>query len=111
SLAFDTASPLLIDQAARLFPGVNFILAHGAVSFVEECAMLCAFRPNVYLDISGYQGSLRTGSTEGAIRGILCRGINHKILFGTDWPVFRLQSDQRGAVEDVTAEDGPLADL
>ncbi len=37
------------------------------------------------------------------------RGINHKILFGTDWPVFRMQADQKTYVEAVTTEGGPLA--
>jgi uncharacterized protein len=37
--------------------------------------------------------------------------LNHKILFGTDWPVFRLQGDQRTFVDAVITEDGPLADL
>ncbi len=111
ALSFDTSNPFLLDEAARLFPGVNFILAHGAVSFTEECAMMCAFRPNIYLDISGYQSSFRTDGTGGAVKRVVSRGINHKVLFGTDWPVFRLQGDQHSFVEAVIAEDGPLADL
>jgi predicted TIM-barrel fold metal-dependent hydrolase len=109
-LAFDTASPLLVDEAARAFPTVSFILAHGAVSYPEDCAMLCSFRPNVYLDLSGYQGAPR-GSAAEVVRRVVSRGIGHKILFGTDWPVFRLQADQRSFVETVIAEDGPLSEL
>jgi predicted TIM-barrel fold metal-dependent hydrolase len=111
ALAFDTASPFLIDAAARQFPTVSFILAHGSVSYREECAMLCAFRPNVFLDISGYQGESRGGGMAAAVRAVVSRGINHKILFGTDWPVYRMQGSQAGAVEAVLAEDGPLAEL
>ena len=32
-------------------------------------------------------------------------------LFGTDWPVFRLQADQPTFVETITAGDGPLGGL
>lgn len=111
ALSFDTANPFLIDEAARRFPTVNFILAHGAVNYAEECAMMCSHRPNVYLDISGYQSTLRSDGTAKVVRNAVSRGINHKILFGTDWPVFRLQGSQEGFVSALMDEDGPLSDL
>lgn len=111
ALAFDTSNPFLLDEAARRFPTVNFILAHGSVNFAEECAMLCSHRPNVYLDISGYQSTLRADGTAKVVRTVVSRGINHKVLFGTDWPVFRLQDTQQGFVTAVTDADGPLSDL
>lgn len=110
-LDFSVSSPFLLDTAARLFPAVNFILAHGAVSFVEECVMMCRFRPNVYLDISGYQAGLGYDPSASAVRSIVSLGINHKILFGTDFPVFRLQGDQKTFVDILTAENGPFSDL
>jgi predicted TIM-barrel fold metal-dependent hydrolase len=111
ALSFDTSNPFLLDEAARKFPNVNFIMAHSSVSFTEESAMMCGFRPNVYLDISGYQSSFRTGGAGGAVKRVVSRGINHKVLFGTDWPVFRLQGNQLSFVEAVISEDGPLSDL
>lgn len=111
ALAFDTANPFLLDAAARMFPTVSFILAHGSVSYREECAMLCGYRPNVYLDISGYQGEPRADGKAAAVRAAVSRGINHKILFGTDWPVYRMQGTQAREVEAILADDGPLADL
>src|SRR5947208_4795325 len=110
-LDFTVSSPFLVDEAARLFPSVNFILAHGAVSFVEECIMMCRFRPNVYLDISGYQASLGYDPSAGAVKHVVSVGINHKVLFGTDFPVFRLQGEQKNFVEAITCEDGALAEL
>jgi predicted TIM-barrel fold metal-dependent hydrolase len=109
--AFETARPFLVDEAARLFPGVNFILAHGAVSFTEECAMLCRFRPNVYLDTSAFQLALAWNPPASALKNVVSQGINHKILFGTDWPVFRLQGDQASFVSAFTTDDGPLSEL
>lgn len=111
ALSFQTCNPFLIDEAARLFPTVNFILAHGAVSFTAECAMMCRFRPNVYLDISGYQMTLGWDPKCSAVKNLVLQGINHKVLFGTDWPVFRLQGDQQSFVAALTREDGPLFDL
>lgn len=111
ALSFTQTHPFLLDEAAHRFPGVNFIMAHGAVSFVEECAMLCAFRPNVYMDISAFQSAMRRDGSAEAVRLATSRGINHKILFGTDWPVFRLQGDQATFVEAVCGANGPLVDL
>jgi predicted TIM-barrel fold metal-dependent hydrolase len=110
-LDFTVSSPFLLDEAARLFPGVNFILAHGAVSFVEECVMMCRFRPNVYLDISGYQSTLGYDPSASAVRNIVSLGINHKVLFGTDFPVFRLQGEQVDFIDVLTGENGALAQL
>jgi uncharacterized protein len=81
------------------------------VSFVQECIMLCRFRPNVYLDISGYQATLGYDPAATAVKQIVSVGINHKVLFGTDFPVFRLQGEQKDFIEPLIREDGALADL
>jgi hypothetical protein len=106
ALAFDTAAPVLLDPAARAFPNVNFILAHGSVSYVEECAMMCSFRPNVYIDISGFQSA----DLE-LLDQLFRRGFRHKVLFGTDWPFFRLQGSQRECLAKLNADGGPLDQL
>jgi predicted TIM-barrel fold metal-dependent hydrolase len=110
ALSFETSNPFLVDGAARNFPSVNFILAHAPISFREECVMLCGYRPNVYLDVSGYQSSIRDG-VDRAVGHLTSRGIDHKIIFGTDWPVFRLQSHQKMFVDAIVAERGPLSEL
>jgi len=111
ALSFDYSSPFHLDLAARSFPGVNFILAHGAVHHVEDCALLCEYRPNVYLDISGLQGKLAVDRETRQYRHLFHRGLSHKILFGTDWPLFRMQVDQKGFVAELLGEDGLLAGL
>jgi predicted TIM-barrel fold metal-dependent hydrolase len=105
-LAFDTATPVLLDQAARDFPGVDFILAHGSVSYVEECAMLAGFRPNVYIDVSGFQ----TAKLD-QLRQLFGRNFMHKVLFGSDWPFFRLQGDQKDCLNMILQEGGPIEEL
>jgi len=105
-LGFDTAEPIMVDPAARDFPAVNFILAHGSTAYVEQCAMMCAFRPNVFIDISAYQSM----SIE-RLRDLFSRGIGHKIIFGSDWPVFRLQGNQKSFIESLLSREGVMKDL
>ncbi|MFL6336276.1 MAG: amidohydrolase family protein [Pyrinomonadaceae bacterium] len=109
ALAFDTSDPFMLDEAARRFPRVNFILAHGGVNFMNESVMMCAYRPNIYLDTSGYQTTLCLNGG-GALRAVVARRVNHKVLFGTDWPVFRLLGKQQSFVEPLMAEAGPLSE-
>ena len=98
-LSFEEAQPLYIDRPARDFARVNFILAHGSVQYQEECAMLAINRPNVFIDVSGF-----AMTDVSLMRGVFQRGINHKILFGTDWPIFRLQGSQRDLVARLTGD-------
>jgi predicted TIM-barrel fold metal-dependent hydrolase len=106
ALPFDTSDPLLIDQAAHDFPGVNFILAHASTTYLEQCAMMAAYRPNVYLDVSACQAM----STE-RLGDLFSRGVNHKIVFGSDWPVFRLQQNQKGFIDSLLSAASPLRRL
>lgn len=98
-LDFEVAQPIYVDRPARDFPGVDFVLAHGSVHYPDECAMLCTNRPNVYLDVSGYETTPMAG-----LQAVFRRGINHKVLFGTDWPIFRLQGHQSDFVARLEAE-------
>jgi len=68
--------------------------------------MLCAFRPNVFLDVSAYQSKPIE-----RLREIFDKGINHKIIFGTDWPVFRMQGSQQSSMEILFDDKGPLRTL
>lgn len=109
ALSFSTSHPLMLDQACRDFGSVNFVLGHGGSHYVEDCVMMAAFRPNVYLEFSGFQ---RAGALKDALRrlsGLFEQGLNHKILFGTDFPVF--QTRLADLTAGLWAPDGPFADL
>lgn len=110
-LEFSWAHPLLVDRAAKDFPGVNFILAHGGVSHTQDAMQLCAFRPNVYLDIAGFPAALHPQGWKRQLHDLFRVGINHKIIFGTDWPLFQLSLSTRNSVEQLGSGDGPLAGL
>ena len=111
TLNFEMSRPELIDQAALDFPEVNFILAHGSVHHVDECAALCAYRPNIYLDTGAFLGSLHPDGWQAQLKQLFKMGINHKIIFGTDWPVFRMSGGQRKIMDEFRSEDGPLQNL
>lgn len=109
TLGFEHSHPALVDQAALDFPGVDFILAHGAVHHVTECVGLCAYRPNVYLDMGAFLGSPHPGGWQASLADLFRMNINHKILFGTDWPVFRSSGGHKKVMDLFCAADGPLA--
>jgi uncharacterized protein len=110
-LDFEFAQPALIDRAARLFPDVNFILAHGGVNNTEESALLCAYRPNVYLDFAGFPSALQPQGWKRHLAGLFSIGINHKIIFGTDWPLSGLTMSLNDCINELLVGDGPLATL
>ncbi|NBE79818.1 amidohydrolase family protein [Micromonospora rubida] len=91
-LDFTLGPPLLVDQAARDFPGVDFVLGHGGVTHVEEASYLCAHRPNVYLDVSQFPAMLAAEGWAEHLNRLFRSGISHKILFGTCWPSFRMST-------------------
>lgn len=102
----DMASPILVDKAARDFGDVNFILAHGAVAYTHECVMLASSRANIYIDISTYQ-KLPVAH----LNHVFSKGINHKIIFGTDWPIFRMKGQQKNQLDSLFQLDSPLHTL
>ncbi|BCL16577.1 amidohydrolase family protein [Micromonospora sagamiensis] len=89
SLSFNPAHPLLVDQAARDFPDLVFVLGHGGVSHVDITSYLALYRRNVYLDTGGFAGSPGTGWPQ-RLNQLFRLGVNHKIIFGTDWPLNQL---------------------
>jgi len=47
------ALPIYFDSPARLYPNINFILAHMGYPFYTQAWSVAHLNPNVYLDISG----------------------------------------------------------
>lgn len=109
TLSFSYSHPYLIDQAARDFPDVNFILAHGAVHFVDDCVALCGYRPNIFLDVSAFTSCDHPGGWRVALAALFARGINHKIIFGTDWPVSKTLNGHKRTMDAFLHPEGPLA--
>ncbi|MET1253937.1 amidohydrolase family protein [Aliikangiella maris] len=99
NLSFKHTGPNEIDEAAMRFPKVNFILGHAGTVRFEEAALIAEFRPNVFLDMSGFQTELRRDGFADIMRWHKKRGLIRKLLFGTDWPIHRFYGSQKKWVE------------
>lgn len=99
TLSFKFTRPEHIEDAAFRFPNVNFILGHAGVTWRDEAAMLAGFRPNVYLDLSGFQPHWKRGELDSILVAHKKNGVLRKLLWGTDWPIHFLHGDQQQCVE------------
>jgi predicted TIM-barrel fold metal-dependent hydrolase len=99
TLSFKHTHPNDIENAAFLFPEVNFILGHAGVVWRDDAALLAAYRPNVYLDLSGFQPAWRKGHLDQILTAHKSAGVLRKLLFGTDWPIHRMHGSQLQAVD------------
>lgn len=111
ALTFRYADPFLLDDAAKDFPEVRFIAAHGAVNYWKEHLMLAKFRPNIFLDVSGFHAVVGECGWREHLKKILSEGLNHKLIFGTDWPIFRAQGTMKSLLSEFFSEDGVLSSL
>ena len=79
------SNPMFIDDVAVDFPEMPIILAHPSFPWQEEALSVAQHKPNVYIDLSGWSPKY--------FPPILVKYANtllkHKVLFGSDWPVFR----------------------
>ena len=107
SLNFELAHPLCVDAAARDFPQVNFILGHGGVTHVNESAFLAVHRRNVYIDVGGFVGRSSSESWPTRLNRLFRVKLNHKIIFGTDWPLNRM-SGGLGKLVDTIVNGGEV---
>jgi predicted TIM-barrel fold metal-dependent hydrolase len=103
TLPFRYTQPQCVDDAAFHFPEVNFILGHAAVTHYQDAALLAQYRPNIFLDLSGFQTAIHRNEFRNIINWHLSRGLGRKLLFGTDWPIHRFWGNQREWVEKFTA--------
>lgn len=103
SLNLTLMLPSLICAAARDFPGVNFILAHGAVAYVEEAVELARNWPNLYIDTGGISGAIFPGKWQKQLLSVLLADIENKVIFGSDWPVTRMSGGLKNLVTGITS--------
>jgi predicted TIM-barrel fold metal-dependent hydrolase len=111
-LSFRYTRPADVDEAAHRFPGVDFILGHGAIVHREDAALLAEYRPNVYLDTAGFQAVQRRGEWSDTLAFFKRRGLLRKLVFGTDWPIHVKDGSLAVCVDRLSgAPDGPLTAL
>lgn len=111
TLDFKYSHPGLIDTAAKEFPRVNFILGHGGINHTEDCVLLCAYRDNVFLDFSAFTSTCNPKGWRAQLSELFRAGINHKIIFGTDWPVAKESGGLRSTLSQLLDTNGPFNGL
>lgn len=91
--------PESVLRAAEIFKNVQFILGHAGVLFFEQSLPLCKDRPNVNVDVSGFQ---LLKNNQPYLEQCMMEFFNsapEQILFGTDWPMFNLNGTQKSWVD------------
>jgi len=84
-------NPLLLEEPAREFPGLSFVLAHWGWPWVWEATALALKYPNVYLDTSClYYDSpkefFQFVFSRQIPTTIIERSLRNKIIFGSNYP-------------------------
>lgn len=96
--------PLYVDKVAVDFPEISLVMAHVGTPWIDEAVAVTVKNPNVYVDISGWQMFCRHSSfpicqTLTQLK-MGCGGL-HKVLFGSDWPLFTPLFSQKEWVENI----------
>jgi uncharacterized protein len=94
SMRNEKASPAAVAEVAGRYPDINFILAHAGYRLKSAEVREAIRLPNVFADISGFQKILLKYLAEGndELALIFHEEYCHRVLFGTDWPLFNLMS-------------------
>ncbi|MDP6142459.1 MAG: amidohydrolase family protein [Dehalococcoidales bacterium] len=85
--------PVFLDEVANDFPELTLILAHAGFCWWQEALNIASTKPNVYLDLAGWQPKTRRHPIEEFYKPlrIMIDTIGpSRILFGSDWPALRL---------------------
>jgi hypothetical protein len=99
--------PINWEEVAYDFPQMNICLAHGGVPYHYEYALTYAtMKHNIYMDIGDWQSfdSYQIGLILRIVRRAMDSAARYKIMFASDWPVFRAQYDEKEWVELFTRD-------
>lgn len=80
------ARPILLDAIALRFPELRIVIAHMGHPWFEEAIAVVRRHPHVYADVSALVG--RRWLLYGALIQAIEYRVEHKLLFGTDFPFF-----------------------
>ena len=77
------SDPMLLDDVAADFPGLDIIMAHPSVPWVDAQISIATHKSNVHIDLSGWSPKYFPPQLVHAAG----RMLKHKVLFGSDYPV------------------------
>lgn len=78
------ANPILLEDIAVACPGLRMIVAHMGHPWEDECVVLIRKHPNLYANISALH--YRPLRHYQAFMTALEYGVEHKLIFGSDFP-------------------------
>jgi uncharacterized protein len=77
------SNPMLVDDVAADFPGLDIILAHPSFPWQDEALAIAVHKPNVYIDLSGWSPKYFPAN----LIQYTNTQLKHKMLFGSDFPL------------------------
>ncbi len=95
------ARPILLDDVALRHPELRIVIAHMGHPWFEETIAVVRRHPHVYADVSAL-GSRRWLLYNALVQAVEYR-VDHKLLFGTDFPFFTARETIDG-LRSVTGE-------
>ena len=95
------ARPILLDEIALRYPKLKIVIAHVGHPWFDEAIAVVRRHPHVYADISGLV-TRRWLLYQALVSAIEYR-VDHKLLFGTDYPFFSARQTIDG-LRSVTGE-------
>lgn len=102
--------PIYFEDVANDFPQVNISLTSaGYAHWVDTALTLAASKPNVYLDVGDWQARFAADPVDHVLRFVrrcLDTDARHKIMFGSDHPVYNRTVSEKAWVQVFTVEAG-----
>lgn len=95
-LVNENAEPHYFSDIVDLYPRANFILAHAGYKLNNPSVVELLKKDNVYADISGFNNFDGNEMTM-----IFDAKYNHKILFGTDWPINNMMKPTSSLIKKI----------
>lgn len=96
--------PLYIFDLAKKFQGTNFIIMHGAGTWIMKTAEMIRDMKNVFLDLSFTLSKYKGSSIDNDIKW-LCSNFDKRLIWGSDFPEFTVKE----ALNDFYAINKDLA--
>ena len=82
-LRLSLSNPMLLDDLAARFPGLNIVMAHPSVPWQDEALAVATHKSNVWIDLSGWSPKYFPENLVRQANSIL----QNKVLFGSDFPL------------------------
>jgi predicted TIM-barrel fold metal-dependent hydrolase len=82
-LRLSLSNPMLLDDLAARFPGLDIVMAHPSVPWQDEALAVATHKSNVWIDLSGWSPKYFPENLVRQANSIL----QNKVLFGSDFPL------------------------